>query len=157
MSRQNTFQSFVTRFHEGDAPVAVPLTEIQRIECELKTLLPGAYRMFMDAFGPVHTPSLLPLIVEGDHDIEDLLVISDPKEVIDGTKAYWAAGMPSELIGFASDNSGNLFCFRRTEAGSSRADDSEVWFFDHDYSDQRKVADGFEEWLAHYLSLEQNP
>jgi hypothetical protein len=157
MSRQNTFQSFVTRFHEGDAPVAVPLTEIQRIECELKTLLPEAYCMFMDAFGPVHTPSLLPLIVEGDHDIEDVLVIFEPKEVIDGTTAYWAVGMPSELIGFASDNSGNLFCFRRRESGGSRADDSEVWFFDHDYSDQRKVAGGFEEWLARYLSLEQNP
>jgi hypothetical protein len=153
MTRGSVHEAFVSTFHEGEAPLSVEAAEIQRTERELETVLPQSYVTFMQTHGSVHTPSLLSLIVDGGHETWDVMVISEISEVIDGTKAYWSAGMSNQLVGFASDSTGNLFCFRRVAIGSVRGDDTEVWFFDHDFCKESKIADGFDEWLASFLKL----
>lgn len=134
-------------------PVPVDSAGIAQIERDLATVLPQSYVTFMQSHGPVHTPSLLGLIVDGGHEMGDVMVISEPDEVIEGTKAYWSAGMSEQLVGFASDSMGNLFCFRRVPTECIRADDAEVWFFDHDFCTEKKIAASFDEWLASYLKL----
>jgi cell wall assembly regulator SMI1 len=155
LTRAAIHQAFVSEFHEGETPKPTSADDIQRIEEELGTVLPRSYIAFMQTHGSVHTPSLLALIVDGEEDQWDVLVISEAAEVIEGTTSYWSAGMSEKLVGFASDSMGNLFCFQRVPAGSVHADDSEVWFFDHDYCTDRKIADGFDEWLSSYLKLKE--
>jgi hypothetical protein len=155
MTRADIHQLFVSEFHQGEPPVPVAAPDIQRVERELATVLPQSYATFMQTHGSVHTPSLLSLIVDGEHELWDVMVISEVAEVIEGTKGYWSAGMSEQLVGFASDSMGNLFCFRRVDAGSPRADDAEVWFFDHDFCSDSKVADNFDEWLLSYLKLKR--
>lgn len=83
------------------------------------------------------------------------MALSELAEVREGTKSYRSAGMPEHLIGFASDSMGNLFCFRRVTPASPRADDAEVWFFDHEFCGESRVASGFDEWLLSYLRLKE--
>jgi hypothetical protein len=63
--------------------------------------------------------------------------------------------MSEQLVEFASDSMGNLFCFRRVAPDSPRADDAEVWFFDHEFCRDSKVADSFDAWLLSYLKLKR--
>lgn len=131
----------------------VAASDIERIERELATVLPRSYIDFLLAHGPIYTPSLLELIVDGGHDLWDLMELCKVDDVIKDTKGYWSAGMSEELIGFASDSMGNMFCFRRVAPGESRPDDAEVWFFDHDFCKDSKIEDGFDNWLLNYLKL----
>jgi hypothetical protein len=153
MTRVHIHEAFVSAFHEGETPVPVDSTGIAQIERDLATVLPQSYVTFMQKHGPVHTPSLISLIVDGGHEAWDVMVISEVAEVINGTRAYWSAGMSEQLVGFASDSMGNLFCFRRVPVGSVREDDAEVWFFDHDLCEESKIASGFDAWLASFLKL----
>jgi hypothetical protein len=153
MTRASIHEAFVSAFHRGENQGPVDFAEIQRIERELVTVLPQSYVTFMQTYGSIHTPSLLELIVDGMHDMRDVMVISEVDEVIDGTKAYWSAGMSEQLVGFASDSMGNLFCFRRVPHGANRMDDVEVWFFDHDFCREKRIAASFDEWLASFLKL----
>lgn len=153
MTRTEIHQSFVTAFHQGTLPSPVADLDLRRVEQELSTVLPQAYITFMQAHGAVRTPSLLSLIVDGRHEQLDVMALSELAEVSAGTKSNWSAGMPEHLLGFASDSMGNLFCFRRAAPASPRADDAEVWFFDHEFCSESRVASGFDEWLLSYLRL----
>ena len=155
MKRPEIHQLFVSEFHQGQTPVPVAASDIQRVEQELVTILPQSYITFMQTHGSVHTPSLLSLIVDGEHEQWDVMAISEIADVIEGTKGYWSAGMSEQLVGFASDSMGNLFCFRRVAPGSPHVDDAEVWFFDHEFCSDSKVADSFDEWLLSYLTLKR--
>ena len=110
----------------------------------------------MQTHGSVQTPSVLSLIVDGEHEQWDVMAISEIAELIEGTKGYWSAGMSEQLVGFATDSMGNLFCFRRVTPETPRADDAEVLFFDHEFCSNSKVADSFDEWLLSYLKLKRN-
>ncbi len=135
-------------------PVAV--LDIASAEQELATVLPQSYITFMQKYGAVQTPSVLSLIVDGEHEHWDLMAISKIAELIEGTKSYWSAGMSEQLVGFATDSMGNLFCFRRVGPKTPRADDAEVWFFDHEFCSDSKVADSFDQWLLSYLKLKRD-
>lgn len=156
MTRAKIHQAFVSRFHEGEPPVAVAASNFARAEQALATVFPESYISFMGTHGAVHTPSLLSLIVDGQHEQWDVLAFLEMEEVVEGTRGYWSAGMSEQLVGFASDSMGNMFCFRRMALGTPRADDAGVWFFDHDLCSDRTVADGFDEWLLSYLKLKND-
>ena len=155
MTRAEIHQLFVSEFHEGEPPVPVATPDIQRVERELSTVFPQSYITFMQTHGPVRTPSLLSLIVDGEHEPWDVMAISDTGEVVEGTRGSWSGGMSERLIYFAHDSMGNLFCFLRTAPDAPRPDDAEVWFFDHEYCTDSKVADSFDEWLLCYLKLKR--
>ena len=155
MTRATIHQLFVSELHEGEPPVRIAASDIQRVEQELATVLPHSYITFMETHGPVNTPSLLSLIVDGEHEMWDVMIIFKIADVIEGTKGSWSAGMSEQLVAFASDSTGNLFCFRRVSPSSPRADDAEVWFFDHEFCSDSKVADSFDAWLKNYLKLKR--
>jgi len=156
MTRTEIHQLFVSEFHQGEPPVSVAVSCIRRAEHELATVFPQSYITFMQAHGSVRTPSLLSLIVDGEHEQWDVMVISELSEIIEDTRACWSGGLSEQLIGFASDSMGNLFCFRRVAPETPRADDAEVWFFDHEFCSDNKVADSFDGWLLSYLKLKRD-
>lgn len=153
MTRAEIHSLFVSKFHRGDPPAPVSMAEIGRGERELGTVFPQSYITFMQTHGSVRTPSILSLIVAGMHEMCDVMVFSEISDVIEGTRSYWSAGMSEQMVGFASDSMGNLFCFRRVDPDTVRADDAEIWFFDHDFCSDSKIADGFDEWLLSYITL----
>lgn len=153
MTRAEIHQLFVAEFHQGKPAAPFASSDIQRIESELATVLPRSYTTFIETHGSIHTPSLLSLIVDGGHEQWDVMNFFDAAAVVNDTKNSWSAGMSEQLVGFASDSMGNFFCFRRVALGTSRADDAEIWFFDHEFCNDSKIADGFDEWLLSYIKL----
>ena len=71
-----------------------------------------------------------------------------------GDLLYWSGGMSPELVGFAGDGMGNLFCFRRLGTAADRPDDAPVWLFDHEFPDRDvQIALSFDDWLTSFLAL----
>ena len=81
-------------------------------------------------------------------EVETFLVDSffTPEEIVRLTRDYWSAGMPAEVVGFAYDNGGNMFCFHQTEPG--------VWIFDHDYITVTQLAPTFSAWTDEQAKFE---
>jgi hypothetical protein len=143
----DVFEAFVRRFNRGK-PKPATTRALDALEKELELAFPEAYRTFMKAYGGAYTPELLDRVVEGGspaHDIQEIFAI---KEVGSRTKSYWKAGMPKDVVGFASDCMGNLFCFQRVKAPSQ---DGRILFFDHDFVTVEKVAATFQALLGGYL------
>jgi hypothetical protein len=153
MTRTEIQQLFVSKFHQGNTLLPASAAGVQLAEQEFATVLPQSYVTFLQTYGPVVTPTLLSIIVEGGHNLWDVMSFFSIEEVVEDTKNYWKAGMPNVLIGFASDSMGNLFCFRRLTPDSNRIDDAEIWFFDHEFCSNKKIADGFDAWLLSYTQL----
>jgi len=147
-SRSVIHDDFVARFHVGERPVPVMDEQLAVIEQELRTNLPVAFRQFMTRHGAVYTPTIHDEIAEHDIEHSDIQNILAPEEAIEGTKGYWSAGMPEDVIGIASDCMGNMIGFRRR---SSASDDSPVVYFDHDFVEVSQIAVGFDELLVWYL------
>jgi len=147
-TRTAIHDDFVARFHIGERHEPVSDAQLDAIEAELDTKLPSAYREFMTRHGPVYTPDTLKEIADGNIDHPDIQNVLDPREAIEGTKAYWSGGMPDDLIGIGSDCMGNMIGFRRQEKPS---DDAPVLFFDHDFVEVYEIAPCFDEYLAWYL------
>jgi len=147
-SRDDIHAEFVERFHIGDPLTPATDDEIDRIGIELETAIPAAYRRFMTQYGPVYTPDILDAIVDHQLDYPDVQDLFTPDEAISGTKAYWSAGMPFDVIGVASDCMGNMIGFRRQ---TGTLDDAAVIFFDHDLVKVSEIADSFDAFLQWYL------
>ncbi len=69
-------------------------------------------------------------------------------EAVANSRGYWAAGMPDDVIGVASDCMGNMIGFRRS---GEQSDDLPVVFFDHDFVTVTELAPSFDECLRWYL------
>lgn len=146
--RQETHDRFVARFHLGGPPVPSTEQQLNRIETELKTKLPIAYREFMTRHGTIYTPDILNEICDKGFKHPDVQDFLDSQEAIDNTKGYWSAGMPDDIIGVASDCMGNMIGFRRQHESS---EDAPVFFFDHDFVDVHDLAASFDKFLLWYL------
>jgi hypothetical protein len=139
-------EEFMGRFCIND-PSPVTDQQLDAIEAELETKLPCAYREFMSRHGAGSCPKLLDEIADAGLEFPDVREFLDPVAAIENTKNYWAAGMPGEVIGIASDCMGNMIGFRR-QVG--RTDDSPIIFFDHDYVEVKQIAVSFDELLSWY-------
>jgi hypothetical protein len=149
MEPRNTIHdSFVARFHFGDPPKPLTDAELDSVETGLDTKLPVAFREFMTRFGPVYTPRILGEISRRDLDHPDVQDFLSAMEAVEGTKGYWSAGMPDDVIGVASDCMGNMIGFRRSR---ERLDDAPVLFFDHDFVEVSEIAPSFDHFLDWYL------
>jgi SMI1 / KNR4 family (SUKH-1) len=124
--------------------------ELDSIEVALNTKLPFAFWQFMTRFGPIYTPKILGLITSRGLDHPDIQEFLSVEKAVAGTKGYWSAGMPTDVIGVASDCMGNMIGFRRSD---QRSDDLPVVFFDHDYVTVSELAPSFDECLSWYVRL----
>lgn len=160
MTRFEIQSAFVTRFaSEGMSPrSSISDVELNRAEVALGVKFPDAYRRFAVTFGAVWTPIILESIPEDTtEEYFDVQQFTPGSELVQATELYWSGGMISDLIGFASDCMGNLFCFRRDDISAGRPDDCPIWLFDHEYCSERQFMDSFDSFLARYLTLPEIP
>jgi hypothetical protein len=152
MTRTETHQHFVSRFcADGADPIA--REDLDRAEDRLGILFPSAYREFVLTRGAAHSHTLLGLIVDAEADLWDVTSFHKPSECVEATETYRSAGMSARLVAFASDSAGNVFCFDERELFNARLDDATVWFFDHDFNEDKQLAESFDAWLSSYFSL----
>ena len=149
--RDELYTQFVKQFHAGKKPRGCSDADLDKMEKALHATLPASYRKFMRCHGNVYTPSILDLITDRKLDHVDMQELFRPATAAKNTKMYWSGGMPDEFIGIATDCMGNMIGFTRGQPEAERPDDLPVWFFDHDYVEVSRIADGFDDFLMWYV------
>jgi hypothetical protein len=96
---------------------------------------------------------LLSTIVDKELGILDVADFLAPKELVACTEGWRKAGLPSNMVAFATDSSGNLFCFK-TKAGGRCEKDAEVWFFNHEEGEVQSLGLPFSEWLSQFVAID---
>lgn len=133
--------------HPDYSPHPLSEGELAAVELRFGFRLPPDYRDGVLRFGLVSpTIALLDAIVDGKLDIADLSELLAPQEMIDITEAWRDMGLPADMVAFASDCCGNLFCFR-TDGSSA------IHHFDHDFGTTETIADSFTGWIDDYCAI----
>lgn len=137
--------------HPDCAPDPVSEAELESAEGRLQTRLPADYRDAVLQFGlPRPTIDLLDAIVDRELDLNDLSDFLSPAEIVAVTEDWRDLGLPEELVAFATDCMGNLFCFP-TEADAGG--EVPVFFFDHDDRTVDAIAPTFTRWIEEFCAV----
>lgn len=149
-------QPFIAKWtHPDYSPDTVSAEQLQQVEKQFGFHYPADYRNAVLQFGlPRPSFALLDAIVERDislHCVSDFL---SPAEAIEQTAGWREIGLPDGLVAFASDESGNLFCFDTAELSSENTDSSAVWLYDHDVNETEVVSSSFTAWIEAYSKIE---
>ena len=150
----HAYPVFVDRWtHPDYRPDPTAASVLDVVERELSFVCPIAYREFLEGYGAVSTTSaLLEHIVEGELDLSDVSGFLSPADIGAVTMSWRTAGLPEELVAFASDSCGNLYCFHRND-GIERGNDAMVYFFDHDFGECDCLEISFRDWIRTYAEL----
>lgn len=97
-------------------------------------------------------------IVERELDLHSLSDFLSPLEIVEETTSWREIGMPQQLIAFASDGCGNMFCFDADRLNNSSAEGYGIWFYDHDFDTVDQIAPSFGIWVeafCHVIPLDE--
>jgi hypothetical protein len=137
--------------HPDYAPEPVSVHELEGAESQLKTRLPADYRNAVLQFGlPRPTGDLLDAIVDRELDIRDVSDFLGASEIVSVTEDWRDMGLPEELVAFATDCMGNLFCFPTNNQAS---DELPVFFFDHDAGSVDAISPTFAAWIEEFCRM----
>lgn len=144
------FEKFIARWvHPNYPPRPVQAWEFTEVEVRFGPL-PKAYKEAISKYGaPAPSAALLETIVDNQLDVDYVSEFHTPSEIISATTDWGPLGLPSDLVAFACDANGNLFCFKPEDQPGSDA----VWFFDHDLIEVYEVAPSFREWMRQFCDL----
>lgn len=149
-TRKQLQQAFVDRFHSGELPPPVLPAALTNDEATIGGLLPCAFRDFLEMYGALYTPGILDLIVLRNARQIAVQQFHTIAEIIEQSQSIGKKGS----IAFATDCSGNLFCFKGLTATGPAPDDAPVWLFDHETGKTSKVAPSFDTWLSNFTHLQ---
>jgi len=143
---------FITLWtHPDHAPEPVMEDKLAAAEGVLKARLPSDYREAILEFGlPRPTIALLDTICDRNLDLDDVSDFFSPQDIVAHTEDWRDLGLPEELIAFANDCMGNLFCFAADPSNNS---EQPVFLWDHDDKSVETVAPSFTRWIENYCSL----
>jgi hypothetical protein len=137
--------------HPDYPPTSVTAAQLEDAERRLLTKLPLDYREAILDFGlPRTTIELLDAICDRQLDIANVGDFLTPQEIVEVTEAWRDLGLPEELVAFATDGVGNLFCFPTDE---SESDQQPVFLWDHDSKDIDAVAPSFSAWIDGFCGI----
>lgn len=140
--------------HAEFPPDKVTLVDLEGVEVSLSARLPQDYKLAVVEFGlPRPTIALLDAICDRELDLNDVSDFFGPDEIVERTNEWRDLGLPEELVAFASDCMGNLFCF------PAEPESDEAWpvfHWNHDYSEADIVASAFSDWIEDFCRLAAN-
>jgi hypothetical protein len=135
--------------HPDYPPKAVTEQALRTVEGRFDFAFPNDYRNAVLQHGLASpTIDLLDVIVDGELDMADLSKLLEPASMIERTEAWREMGLPSDLVAFASDCCGNLFCFSTATERTNR-----IFYFDHDFGTTREIAPSFSSWIDAFCNL----
>ncbi len=154
-----SFADFIALWTSPDGPpVPVDPAALEGAEIRLGLLVPDAYRRSLVAHGaPSTSAALLARIVDQDVDMADVQDFFSPADIVQVTEEWRALGLPANLLAFASDCAGNLFCFECPAPPGPREADALVWLWNQDFDRKRRIAPSFKTWISAFCALAPQP
>jgi hypothetical protein len=146
-----TLATFVTKWtHPDYPPERVESGALDAAQAAFGIRFPVDYvAQVLETGLPRPTIALLDAIVERDLNLDPVSDFFAPDQIESSTTGWREAGLPDYFVAFASDCSGNLFCFHATEPG--------IWFFDHDFGTTQVIASTFSVWVDTQVAIEPVP
>lgn len=137
------------------APAPVSEADLRSVEERFAVRLPDDYRQAVLQVGlPRPTIALLNAIVERELNLHCIGDFYSPTEIVEETLGWHEIGMPEQLIAFASDGCGNMFCFDGNRLKAGGPDSPAIWFFDHDFATTDQIAATFDAWISALCDVE---
>jgi hypothetical protein len=152
MDYQRTFFNRFSVTSETSPAKPFQIEELNFLEERLKILLPDSYKCFVLTFGNIWTPGILDLIDEKEIEIADVQEFWNAEKIVFDKENEWTSGLEEDLIPFASDCFGNIFCFAAEDL-TSRKDDCNVYFFDHDFDTIENLSISFKQWIEQFNNI----
>jgi hypothetical protein len=151
-----SFEIFIRKWARPGYPLeAVSRERLEQTERRFSFRYPADYLRAVEQFGlPCLTIALLEAIVERRIDLDCVNEFLNPEETVEVTMSWRGLGLPTNLIAFATDQSGNLFCFDTNELPSEENTSSTVWFYDHDFDTTKITAPNFVAWIEAFCGIE---
>lgn len=139
---------FIARWmHRDYPPRPVSADGLKEVEARFRFSFPADYRQDVLRSGLASpTSALLDAIIDGELDVEDLSDMLSPAEMVSQTEDWREMGLPHDMVAFATDCCGNLFCFR-TDGGPA------IFFFDHDFETTEETAPSFTAWINRFCAI----
>src|SRR5690349_6314262 len=136
---------FIEMWTHPDHPSETVTSEqFRTVESTFDFFYPADYKAEIERCGlPRPKIALLNAIAERELAISDVSNFLNPVEAAETTRDWQPIGLPRNLIAFATDCMGSLFCFNVDDLRSENVDRSPVWFFDHDFGTSEIVAPSF--------------
>jgi hypothetical protein len=137
--------------HPDYAPELVDAAALEAAERRLRTRFPSDYRDAVLGFGlPRPTTGLLDAIANRELDQADVSEFLGPEDIVESTESWRDLGLSQELVAFATDCMGNLFCF---PVDLSTSPQQPVFFWDHESKGVDAVASSFSAWLDDFCRI----
>lgn len=122
-------------------PDPVMEADIRVVEQRFDFMFPNDYCQEVLQVGlPRPNIALLDAIVDRELDLRDVSDFLNPSDIVSVTDDWRDLGLPENLVAFATDCMGNLFCFPTANDGAEAVS---VFFFDHDDKTVDLVAHSF--------------
>lgn len=149
------YARFYDRWGETYHPAVKPsLAHIADVEKQLGFAFPAVYVGAVTQTGTFSVRvALLDEIVDQRLDLRDISEVLNIGEIHETMSGWREAGMPKEMIPFASDSMGNIFAFDARDSLGGRRPDCPIYFWDHDFDEVSLEASGFDEWIAKYNAI----
>lgn len=143
---------FIENWCGRSAMTPISLEDITELESSINHILPRAYKYLLNTYGLVRSPNVMSKTIDLDTklaQVHDFLNVDDVSSL---SRLYEMSGMATGYILFASDSSGNMFCFKRTDCDVQQ-DDCAVWFFNSGSYTTNLVNHSFIEWLKGFNTM----
>jgi len=142
---------FIKIWSSKQSMTPISVDNIIDLESSMGIVLPNTYKYLLNTYGLVRTPNVLSKTIDLDTKLGEVHDFLSLEDVMSLSKLYEMSGMDKGHVLFASDDSGNMFCFKLEECLVEQ-DDTGVWFFDRSTFTINKVSDSFEQWLQAFNS-----
>jgi hypothetical protein len=123
--------------------------DIAELESQMGCVLPNPYKYLLSTYGLIRSPNVMSKVIDLDTNLGKVHDFLSLEDVASLSSLYEMSGMEKGHILFASDASGNMFCFKLADCLVEQ-DDAEVWFFDRSAFSVEKVSDSFIQWLEDF-------
>lgn len=139
---------FIALWADPHRPIeSVTQAGLDIVEKRFGFAFPDDYRDAVLQYGlGAPTIALLDAIVDGELDMADLSELLDPTEMVASTEGWRDMGLPDDMVAFANDSVGNLFCFR-TDGGGA------IFYSDHDFGTVEEIAPSFTDWIQSFCRI----
>ncbi|HLO53630.1 MAG TPA: SMI1/KNR4 family protein [Saprospiraceae bacterium] len=148
-------KTFFNRFNDNSKiSPSKPFTlkEFDSLEERFKIEFPKSFKYFALTYGNIWTPNILDLIDEKEIEISDVQEFWNAEKIIFVKENEWTSKIEENLIPFASDCMGNIFCFAVKDL-ISRKEDCNVYFYDHDFDTIENLSLNFDEWIEQFNKI----